>query len=111
MSSVIFNMKKESLSKYCLHNTLIYIVITPPRWRFEIDPLVVNGQQTTDNSLRVLRLLLKRLYSKFNLQKSYLTNFYKVCSHALRLAIDNVQLTIDNYKLIPIAYGKILTLK
>lgn len=53
--------------------SLTHIAITPPRWRFEIEPSVVNGQQTTDNSLRFCRLSLKKSYSKFNLQKSYLT--------------------------------------
>ena len=81
MSSVIFNIKEETLSKCCLHNALTYIVITPPRW---LKPAVDNGQQTTDNSLRFWRLSLKKSYSKFNLLKSYLTKLYKVWFHALR---------------------------
>ena len=87
MSSVILNIQKDKTSKCCLCNALTYIVITPPRWRFEIEPSVVNGQQTPDNSLRFWRLSLKKSCSKFNLQESYLTNFHKVCSHALRIPI------------------------
>ena len=84
MSSVVLNIKEETLSKYCLCNALTYIAITPPRW---LKPAVNNGPETTDNSLRVGRLLLKKLYSEYNFNKSYLTKFHKVCSHALRIAI------------------------
>ena len=83
MSSVVLNRVEENLSKCCLCNALTYIAIIPC-WRFEIKPSVDNGQQTTDNRLRVWRLSLKKLYSEFNSQKSYLTKFYKVCRHALR---------------------------
>lgn len=54
MSSVALNMKEEKISKHCLCNALKYIVIIPPTWWFEIKP-------------------------KFDLQKSYLTKFYKAC--------------------------------
>ena len=52
--------------------SLAYNVITPPRW---LKPSVDNGQQTTNNSLRVWRNLSKKSYSEYNLQESYLTKF------------------------------------
>ena len=63
---------------------LTYNVITLSRW---LKPSVDNGQHTTDNSFRVWRNLSKKSYSKFYLQKSYLTKKYKVCLHALRYRI------------------------
>ena len=44
----------------------------PPRWHFEIEPAVDNGQRTTDNSLRFWCLLLKKMNPEFNFDKSYL---------------------------------------
>ena len=88
MSSVILNIKEEYLSKCCLCNTLTYNVITPPSW---LKPSVDNGQQTTDNSLRVLILLLKKNNIKSNFHKFYLTKIHKVCTHALRYCIALIQ--------------------
>ena len=93
MPSEILNIKTEALNKSCFCNDLTYIAITPPRW---IKPSVVNRQQTTDNSLRFRSLLSKKLYSEYNFNKSYLTKFHKVCSHALRLAIYSLQCTMYN---------------
>ena len=54
---------EEKILKIVLKaKSLTYIVITPPRWRFEIIP-------------------------ESNLQESYLTNFHKVWFHALRYRI------------------------
>ena len=70
IKNVIFSISVKTKS-------LTYIAITPPSQfgDYEVEPSVVNGQQITDNSLRVWGLLLKKLYSKFNSQKSYFTNF------------------------------------
>ena len=86
MSSVVLNRVEENLNKCCLCNALTYNAITPPPvcW---LKPSVDNGQQTTDNNLWFWRLSLKKSYSKFNLQKSYLTKFHKACYHALRWCI------------------------
>ena len=84
MPSVILNIKEENLSKNCFCNALTYIAITPPRW---LKPAVDNRQQTTDNSLRICELLLKKCNSEYNFNKSYLTKFHKVCFHALRWCI------------------------
>ena len=93
MLSVVLNIKEEKISNSCLYNALTYITITPPCW---LKPSADNGQRTTDNSLRFWRLLLKKLYSEFNLQKSYLTKFHKVCRHALRwcIAITKIQIIV-----------------
>ena len=72
MSNLITHINNVSLKERCLCNYLIHNQITPPRWLFKIIRLFVNGQQTTDNSLRVWSLLLKKLYSEFNFNKSYL---------------------------------------
>ena len=124
MSSVILNIKEENLSKNCFCNALTYIIITPPSW---LKPAVDNGQQTTDNSLRFWRLLLEELYSEYNFNKSYLTKFYKACSHALRNCIvtalrypmfwSQSLLNCRTYVFdkirhrLPTAHSKILTLK
>lgn len=76
MSKQNIQIKNGIFSISVKAKSLTYKIITPPTWRFEVVPSVVNGQQITDNSLRIWRLSLKKLYSKFYLQKFYLTNFY-----------------------------------
>ena len=98
MSSVNLNIKTETLNKSCFCNSLTYNVITPPCW---LKPAVDNRLLTTDNSLRVWRLSLKKLYSEYNFNKYYLTKFYKACRRALRLAIYSLQCTIVNFLRLP----------
>ena len=98
MSSVILNIKEETLNKSYFCNILTYIAITPTSW---LKYSVVNGQQTRDNRLHFGSLLLKKLYSEINLQKSYLTKFYKACRHVLRLTIYSLQCTIVNFLRLP----------
>ena len=80
MSNLITHINNVSLKERYLCNYLIHNQITPPRWLFKIIRLFVNGQQTTDNSLRVWSLLLKKLYSEFNFNKSYLKYWRSVFS-------------------------------
>ena len=87
MSKHKLQIKEKSFKMALKAKSLTYITITPPRWRFKIKPAVDNGQQTSDSRLYFWRNLSKKSYSKFYLQKSYLTKFHKVCHHALRYRI------------------------
>ena len=69
---------KTSLKAKFLTYNMVFVPY-PTVGRFEVEPSVENKQQTTDNSLRFWRLSLKKSYSKFYSQKSYLTNFYNAC--------------------------------
>jgi hypothetical protein len=77
-------IEEEAFKMVLKDKSLTYNVITPPCW---LKCSVDGGQHTKDNSLRFWRLSLKKSYSKFNLQESYLTNFHKVWFHALRWCI------------------------
>ena len=63
---------KISLKAKSLSYNIVFVPY-PTIGRFEIEPSVDNGQQTTDNRLRVWRNLSKKLYSEYNFNKSYLT--------------------------------------
>ena len=75
---------EEKILKMALKaKSLTYIVITPPHW---LKPSVDNGQQTLDSRLHFWRNLSKKLYSKFNLQKSYLTKKIQGVSSCLAIS-------------------------
>ena len=58
MSCVTLDIKKDNLSKNCSCNVLTYNVVIPSRWLFEKNQII-------------------------NSKNIYLTNFHKVCRHAL----------------------------
>ena len=86
MSKHDLQLKEDIFKKDLKDKSLTYNTITPSPFS-RLKPSVDGGQHTKDNSLRLWRLSLKKSYSKFNLQKSYLTQNHKVCLHALRYRI------------------------
>ena len=62
MSKYNLQIEEKTFKMALKAKSLTYIAITPPRWRFEINP-------------------------KFYSNNFYLTKFHKVCSHALRIPI------------------------
>ena len=83
MSKHNLHIEEKILKMALKAKSLTYIAITPPRW---LKPAVDNGQQTTDNSLRFWRLSLKKSYSKFNFNKSYLTKKIQGVSSCLAMS-------------------------
>ena len=80
MSKLITHINDAALKEYGSCNCLTDIRITPTCWHFEIGPVVVNGQQTTDSWHYFLNFLLKKFNSEFNFNKSYLKHWRSMLS-------------------------------